>query len=68
MKLEENQRLYTKQLDGTIAVWFVFSQRGDDFCVSPRRNAKRRDYRKYFTIADIGKTIFLTRKEAREAV
>lgn len=65
--MDYNKRLYTKESDGTISVWYLFAWYGPRFAVTPNRNGKLRDYRKYFYIDDIGKTIFLTRKEAKES-
>lgn len=56
--------LYTKEADGTIQRWYLFGWYGDSFSVAARKNAKLRDYKRYFKESDIGATIFLTRKEA----
>lgn len=40
---------------------------GDTFSVAPRKNAKLRDYKRYYSAADIGQTIYTTRKEAAAA-
>lgn len=61
-----NDRLYTREPDGTIARWYVFAWYGPRFAVSPVRNAKLRDYKRYYHMDDVGKTIFFTRKEAKE--
>lgn len=65
--MDRNDRLYTKELDGTIARWYVFALYGPHFVVSPVRNAKLRDYKRYYHMDDVGKTIFSTRKEASNA-
>ncbi len=65
--MDTNDRLYTKEADGTIARWYVFGWYGPNFVVSPVRNAKLRDYKRYYHMNDIGESIFLTRKEAKEA-
>lgn len=64
--MNKNDRLYTKELDGTISKWYLDSWYAPRFSVSPVKNAKLKDYRKYYHMDDIGKTIFLTRKEAQE--
>ena len=65
--MEKNTRLYTKESDGTIMRWYLFSWYGPRFAVSPVRNAKLKDYKKYYHMDDIGKIIFLTRKEANQS-
>lgn len=65
--MNKNDRLYTKELDGTIQRWYLDSWFGPRFSVSPVRNAKLKDYRKYYHMDDVGKTIFLTRKEVRDS-
>ncbi len=65
--MDRNDRLYTKEPDGTIARWYVFGWYGPRFAVSPIRNAKLKDYKRYYHMDDVGKTIFLTRKEAKGA-
>ena len=65
--MDTNDRLYTKEPDGTIARWYVCGWYGLDFAVSPVRNAKLRDYKRYYHMDDVGKTIFVTRKEAKES-
>ena len=56
--------LYTKEADGTIQRWYIFGWYGDSFSVSTRKNAKLRDFKRYFKESDIGVKIFLSRKEA----
>lgn len=65
--MDRNDILYTKELDGTIARWYVFGWYGPRFAVSPVRNAKLHDYKRYYHMDDVGKTIFFTRKEASNA-
>ena len=65
--MDYNDRLYTKEADGTIARWYVFAWYGPRFAVSPVRNAKLKDIKKFYHMNDIGETIFLTRKEAKKA-
>lgn len=65
--MDRNDRLYTKEPDGTIARWYVFGWYGPRFAVSPVRNAKLHDYKRYYHMDDVGKTIFSTRKEASNA-
>ena len=62
--MDRNDRLYTKEEDGTVAKWYVDAWYGSRFSVSPARNAKLKDYKRYFHMDDIGKKIFFTRKEA----
>ena len=59
--------LYTKEHDGTVQRWYLFGWYGDTFSVAPRKNAKLRDYKRYYSAADIGQTIYKTRKEATAA-
>ncbi len=65
--MDTNDRLYTRELDGEIARWYVVGWYGPRFAVSSVRNAKLKDYKRYYHMDDIGKTIFFTRKEARES-
>ena len=62
-----NDRLYTLEPDGTIARWYVFGWYGPRFAVSPVRNAKLRDFKRYYHMNEVGKKIFFTRKEAKES-
>lgn len=62
--MDYNSRLYTKEADGTIARWYLYGWYGPRFAVSPVRNAKLKDYKRYYHMDDVGKTIFLSRKEA----
>lgn len=62
-----NDRLYTKEPDGTISKWYVFGWYGPRFAVTAVRNAKLSDYARYYHMDDVGKTIFFSRKEAKEA-
>lgn len=62
-----NDKLYTKELDGSILTWYVFAWYGPRFSVSSVRNAKLKDYKRYYHMDDIGKKIFFTRKEAKTA-
>ena len=55
---------YTKEADGTIQRWYLFGWYGDSFSVAARKNAKLRDFKRYFKESDIGVKIFLSRKEA----
>ena len=65
--MDTNDRLYTRESDGEIARWYVSGWYGPQFAVSPVRNAKLKDYKRYYHMNDIGKTIFFTRKEAKES-
>ena len=56
--------LYTKEHDGTVQRWYLDSWHGDWFSVATRKNAKLRDYKRYYPAAEIGQTIYETRKEA----
>jgi len=62
--MDRNTRLYTREADGTIATWYLDAWCGPRFSVSPKRNAKMRDFKKYYHMDDVGKLIFLSRKEA----
>lgn len=64
---DKNCRLYTKEPDGTIQRWYLWSWYGPRFAVATIRNAKLKDYKRYYHMDDVGKTIFLSRKEARQA-
>ncbi len=66
-RMNTNDKLYTREPDGEIARWYVFGWYGPRFAVSPVRNAKLKDFKRYYHVDDIGKTIFFTRKEARES-
>lgn len=59
--------LYTKEHDGTIQRWYLFSWYGDTFSVAPRKNAKLRDHKRYYRLSDVGTTIFTSRKSAAAA-
>lgn len=61
--MKDNQALYTKEPDGTIQTWYVWGWVGNRFAVAPRKNAKLRDYKRYYTADQLGKDIFLTRKD-----
>ena len=60
-----DQVFFSREADGTIAKWYVFAWYGSRFAVSPIRNAKLRDYKRYYGMEDIGKTLFSTRREAK---
>ena len=65
--MDKNTRLYSKELDGTIARWYLYGWYGPRFAVSSVRNAKLHYYKRYYDIDDVGKTIFFSRKEASNA-
>lgn len=65
--MDVNDRLYTKDADGLVSTWYLCAWHGPRFSVAPIRNAKRSTYKKFFHMDDIGKTIFLTKKEAINA-
>lgn len=67
MTLTNNCPLYTKEGDGTIQKWYVNSRYGDEFSVSTVKNAGFSDYTRYYHADDIGKTIFMSRKDAKAA-
>ncbi len=62
-----NCPVYTKEPDGTVQKWYLFGWYGPNFAVSPVRNAKLRDYKRYYSIDDVGKKVFLTRGEAKRS-
>lgn len=64
--MKENQTLYTKNKDGTIQKWYLWGWVGNRIAVAAVKNAKLKDYKKYFDMNEIGEKIFLTRKEAKE--
>lgn len=61
---DRNCPLYTKEPDGTIQKWYLFSWYGPNFAVSTVRNAKLHHFKRYYNMDDVGHTIFLTREEA----
>ena len=65
--MDRNDKLYTKEPDGTVYVWYVFGWYGPRIAVSPVKNAKLHDYKRYYHMDEIGSRIFLTRKEAKAA-
>lgn len=67
--MDQGDRMYTKNADGTIQTWYVWSWFGPRFAVTPTRyhQSSGYTYKAYYHMNDIGKTIFLTRKEAKEA-
>lgn len=64
---DKNCPLYTKEHDGTIQKWYLFSWYGPHFAVSTVKNAKLHHYKRYYHMDDVGKIIFLTRKAALSA-
>lgn len=66
--MDHNDTLYTLELDGTIQKWYVVARYGPQFSVSGVRNAKLRNYKRFYHMDDVGKSIFLSRKEAKESV
>lgn len=65
--MDRNKQLFTLERDGTVQKWYMFAWYGNRFAVATKKNAKLRDAKKYYCIDDIGKTIFLTRKDASAA-
>lgn len=63
--MKENQSLYTKEKDGTIQKWYLWGWVGNRICVSTVKNAKLKDYKRYYDMNEIGVKIFLSRKEAQ---
>ncbi len=66
--MDHNDTLYTLELDGTIQKWYVVARYGQQFSVSGVRNAKLRNYKRFYHMDDVGKSIFFSRKEAKESV
>lgn len=64
---DKNFPLYTKEHDGTVQKWYVFGWYGPRFAVSTVKNAKLHDYKRYYHMDDVGKTIFTSRKQALSA-
>ncbi|MBQ8708544.1 MAG: hypothetical protein IJ523_10695 [Succinivibrionaceae bacterium] len=62
-----NDRLYTKEADGSVQKWYVYGWYGPRFAVAAQKNAKLSAHKRYYHMDEIGKTIFLTRKEANHA-
>lgn len=62
--MKKNDRLYTKEADGTIQTWYFDRGYGNQFSVATVRNAKLRDYKRYFDYDDVGQLIFLSRIDA----
>lgn len=60
---DTNCPVYTREPDGTIQKWYLYGWYGPNFAVSPVRNAKLRDYKRYYNMNDVGKTVFLKRQE-----
>ena len=56
--------LYTKERDGTVQRWYLDSWHGDWFSVATKKNAKLCDYKRYYPAAEVGQSIYKTRKEA----
>lgn len=65
--MDRNDRLYTKEPDDSITTWYVFGWYGPRFAVSTVRNAKLKDYKRYYHMDEIGERIFFTQKEAKAA-
>lgn len=63
----QGDRMYTKEPDGTVQRWYVWAWYGPRFAVSVEKNANRSAYKRYYHMDDVGKTIFLTRKEANHS-
>lgn len=63
----ENKKLYTHEPDGTISTWYLCAWYGQRFSVSPKKNAKLRDHKRFYHMNEIGDRIFTTRKEAEAA-
>ena len=63
--MNHNDKVYTREADGTIQRWYVYAWQGPYFSVSTVRNAKLKDYKRYFHMNDIGRTVFLNRKDVK---
>ena len=64
---DTNCPVYTREPDGAIQKWYLYGWYGPNFSVSPVRNAKLRDYKRYYNTNDVGKKVFLTREEAKRS-
>ena len=64
---DTNCPVYTREPDGTDQKWYLYGWYGPNFAVSPVRNAKLRDYKRYYNTNDVGKKVFLTRGEAKRS-
>lgn len=62
---DKNCPLYTKESDGTIQKWFLFGWYGPNFAVAAAKNAGLSAYKRYYNMNDVGKTIFITRRQAQ---
>lgn len=62
----KTKTLYTKEKDGTIQKWYLWGWVGNRIVVSTIKNAKLKDYKRYYDINEIGKKIFWTKIEAKE--
>lgn len=58
-----NCTVYTREADGTIQKWYVCGWCGPNFAVSPVRNARSSDYKRYYHMNEVGKTVFLNRRD-----
>ena len=65
--MDRNDCLYTKEPDGSVSTWYVFGWYGPHFAVSTVKNAKLKDYKRYYHMDEVGSRIFVTRKEAKAA-
>jgi len=65
--MQENDRLYTKEPDGTVELWYFWAYSGPRFAVAKTRNANRAAYKRYYHMDDVGKTIFTSREDANKA-
>lgn len=66
LMMKNDQTLYTKEKDGTIQKWYLWGRAGNQIAVSTVKNAKLKDYKRYYYMDDIGEKIFLSRTEANE--
>ena len=65
--MDRGDKLYTKEPDGSVATWYVCGWYGPRFAVATVKNAKLKDYKRYYHMEEIGERIFITRKEAKAA-
>lgn len=65
--MDKGDRMYTKEADGLVQKWYVYGWYGPRFAVTVTKNARLSNYKRYYHMNDVGKTIFCTRNEAQKA-
>jgi len=65
--MDKNDKMYTKEPDGTVQRWYVFGWYGPRFAVAAVRNATLSAHKRYYHMDDVGVSIFLTKREANHA-